>query len=398
MAEEQLIANELNITAIPHMRLFRHGKPSLKYIGEHKAEDMTEWLLRKTGSPVLTVNDSATATAILNENKIVVIGFFDDLTSTESQMYLEAVDIFDDFVFLITNHDEVYERYGADNDDIFLFNDYGMDRVYFNDEYSVENIQEFIEIKTTPILVHDFSEYTMEKIFSGMVKSFVFFFFSREQNHYEEHLSKLVKVAGEFVDEAHFVTVNTNKDRNGQVMHLFGVKQTDVPTIRYLFMEDYNRFEKFRPYTTEITEENIRMFINGVLDNEIQPYLKDEKVPEHSLSSPVLELVASTIDPIALDKTKDVVVLFYLPWCKVAKAFEKVYLKIGERYKNSETVTIARINVEDNEALKHHAKKEPVLKLFRSEDNKPVTYEGKLKYDNVIKFIELRGYEEKDEL
>lgn len=399
VAEEQMIATQLNITAIPHMRLYRRGKSSLQYNGEHKAQEITEWLLRKTGSSVREVEDKDTVSDIMVANKIVIIGFFDDLQSPEALMFHEAADAFDDLVFLITKNKDVYEQYGADDKDIFLFQGYGEDKLYYNGEFDVESIREFIEIKSTPTLVLDLNDHTAEKIFNGVVKSFIFFFFSREAGHYHDYLSRLMKVAKDFIDEVHFVTVNVDKGRSMDVLHLFGVRVTDIPTMRYLYMEDFDRFEKYRPQSNEMTESNIRTFVNGVLDNEIDPYM-NQKEPHMELNhnSTIIELVTSTIDSFALDKTKDTVVLFYWPWCKVTRAFELVYEKIGELYKDSDTVRITKINVEENEAVRHHVVKEPVLKLFRRDDNKAVTYHGKFKYDDVVKFIELGGHEDKDEL
>lgn len=75
------------------------------------------------------------------------------------------------------------------------------------------------------------------------------------------------------------------------------------------------------------------------------------------------------------------------------KELAPIYDELGEKYKDSETVVIAKIDSTANEFDAKHPKilSFPTLKLFAKGDNSVSYYSGKRTLDGLVKFIESGG-------
>ena len=89
--------------------------------------------------------------------------------------------------------------------------------------------------------------------------------------------------------------------------------------------------------------EDLEEFLEAFLDDRLQPYLKSQIEPKKQ-TGPVKVVVASTLNKIVFDPTKDVLLEVYAPWCGHCKALEPVYKKLAERYKNVPGLVIAKID------------------------------------------------------
>lgn len=72
-----------------------------------------------------------------------------------------------------------------------------------------------------------------------------------------------------------------------------------------------------------------------------------------------------------------------------------IYDELGEKYKDSETVVIAKCDATANEFDPKHPKilSHPTLKFYTKGDNVISYYSGKKSFDAFVKFIESRGEE-----
>merc|ERR1712121_218184 len=179
---------------------------------------------------------------------------------------------------------------------------------------------------------------------------------------------------------------------NGRILEFFGIKKADTPNMRLIHLAE--DMQKFKPESAEVSETNIRSFVQSYLDGKLKVDLLSQEEPEDWDKNPVKVLVASRFDEVAFDTKKDVLVEFYAPWCGHCKQLAPIYEQLGEKYADSETVVIAKIDSTADELEHTKIQSFPTIKLFKKGDNKVVEYNGERTLEGLAKFLETEEVEE----
>jgi protein disulfide-isomerase A1 len=149
--------------------------------------------------------------------------------------------------------------------------------------------------------------------------------------------------------------------------------------------------QKFKPPTADLTEAAFNAFVAGVLDGSIVRHLMSEEIPEDN-TAPVTILVGKNFDAVCKDDTKAALVEFYAPWCGHCKQLAPVWDKLGEHFKDDESVVIAKSDSTLNEFDGVEVQGFPTLKYF-PKGGGMVDYNGGRDLDSLIKFVENEGKE-----
>lgn len=80
-------------------------------------------------------------------------------------------------------------------------------------------------------------------------------------------------------------------------------------------------------------------------------------------------MVSSNFDEVAFNKEKDVLVEFYAPWCGHCKQLAPIYDQLGEKFKDHNTVVVAKMDATVNELEHTKIQSFPTLKLYKKETN-----------------------------
>jgi len=91
---------------------------------------------------------------------------------------------------------------------------------------------------------------------------------------------------------------------------------------------------------------------------------------------------------VAFDTEKDVLVVFYAPWCDSCKQLVPVWNKLGEKYKDHKSIVIAKIDSAANELEDIKVEGFPTIKLIKKKTNKTVDYKGERNLEGFVKFLE----------
>merc|ERR1712126_73947 len=101
-------------------------------------------------------------------------------------------------------------------------------------------------------------------------------------------------------------------------------------------------------------------------------------------------------DEVALDKSKNVLVMFHAPWCGHCKQLSPIYDQLGEKYKDQDDVLIAKIDATANELEHTKIQSFPTIKLWKKDTNEVVDFSGSRTLDGLSEFIS--GKAEKEDV
>lgn len=130
---------------------------------------------------------------------------------------------------------------------------------------------------------------------------------------------------------------------------------------------------------TDFSIESLKKFADDFVEKKLTPYIKSEPVPANN-DAPVTVVVGSTFNDIVLDKSKDVMIELYAPWCGHCKKLEPIYTELAEKVKKElPNVVIAKMDATANDAShgEYQAKGYPTI-LFAPIGAKdaPIAYKG----------------------
>lgn len=101
-----------------------------------------------------------------------------------------------------------------------------------------------------------------------------------------------------------------------------GVTTKELPAIR--IVTSVNDDIKKYHFTEEFNAANLLAFAENFKAGTIKPTFKSEEIPEKN-DEPVKVIVGKNWETLVADKTKDVLVEFYAPWCGHCKTLEPIY-------------------------------------------------------------------------
>jgi len=183
-------------------------------------------------------------------------------------------------------------------------------------------------------------------------------------------------VADMFSKESNVVIAEVDADAHKELGSRFGV--TGFPTLKFFpkgttTPEDYQSGRSIDEITTYV-------------NNKVGTRVRVKKAPSFTV-----DLTNDNFESIVLDKSKDVLVEFYAPWCGHCKKLAPDYEKVAAAFAgDSDKVVIAKIDADANNAFssKYGVTGFPTLKWF-GKDNKesPETYESGRDVQSFVDYV-----------
>lgn len=385
--EETELAEKHDVRGYPTLKFFKSGKP-MDFKGGRTSEEIIKWLNKKIGAAAQQLKTEDEAKTFKDSGDVVIVGFFKDQTSADAKVFLEVADETDDFSFAITSDADVYKALEVDNDGVVLFKKFDEGRNSFEGKIEADSLKKYVKLNSLPLVV-EFNHETAGKIFGGEIKSHNLLFISKKSPEFPSSLEVFKTVAKEFKNKALFVTIDTDEEDHERIMEFFGMKKEDTPSMRIIQLAE--EMTKYKPESSDITETNIRSFVQNVLDGKMKPHLLSQEISDDWDKEPVKVLVSKNFDEVAFDKSKDVLVEFYAPWCGHCKQLAPIYDQLAEKYKDNNNVLIAKIDATVNELEHTKIQSFPTIKLYKKTDNEVVDFKGERTLEGMSKFIESGG-------
>merc|ERR1712130_198865 len=222
-------------------------------------------------------------------------------------------------------------------------------------------------------------------------------FVDKADKDFDAMLKTLRTVAKEHRQKMTFVHLDIGNEENEGIAEFFGVTKDTSPTFAIFEMEGSSKYLPALEKAKEITAENLKTFVVEYFAGKLQKFLKSQALPEDWDATAVKTLVSSNFEQVAKDKSKDVFVKFYAPWCGHCKAIAPIWDQIGEKYADKGDLVIAKVDSTKNEIDGVDIEGFPTIKMFKKETNEEIDYLGKKDLESMVKFIETGEQEEVEE-
>ncbi|KAG8015056.1 Protein disulfide-isomerase [Nibea albiflora] len=324
--EETELAQEYGVRGYPTIKFFKGGeKESPKeYSAGRQADDIVNWLKKRTGPAVAPLAGVTEAESLIADNEVAVIGFF--------------------------KFDE--------------------GRNTFDGELTKEALLAFVKANQLPLVIEP-----PPKIFGGDIKSHILMFLPKAASDFQDKMDQFKKAAEGFKGRILFIFIDSDVDDNQRILEFFGLKKEECPAIRLITLED--EMTKYKPENDAITAESITSFCTLFTEGKLKPHLMSQDIPKDWDKNPVKVLVGKNFEEVAFDSSKNVFVEFYAPWCGHCKQLAPIWEKLGEKYKDSADVIVAKMDSTANEI----------------ETVKVIDYNGERTLEGFTKFLESGGKE-----
>jgi len=383
--EEPDLAAKFDVGGYPTLKFFKNNDDTpIEYGGGRTKDEFINWLDKKSGPPAEAVQGKAAAEAFQAGNDVAVVAFQEDPT-----IFVGAADQVDDYKFGLLDADAA-AALGVEQGQIVLLKNFDDGKVIYDGEASIDQLVKFIKSESLP-LVSEFNEETAPKIFGGDINQHILLFIAKSDDNFGEINKGFSAAAKEHKGTTLFVLVDADVDDNGRVLEFFGLEQDQCPQVRIIQMGD--SMSKFKPESDHLTADSFNAFIKGVEGGSIKKHLMSEEEPEDN-TKPVFYVTGTNYAALMAQTDKHILIEFYAPWCGHCKAIEPTWEKLGEHFKDSDDVIIAKTDATANEFDDIDVQGFPTIKFWaKGEDREQVDYNGGRDLDSMIKFIESGGTE-----
>lgn len=389
--EESELAQEYGVRGYPTIKFFKGGeKESPKeYSAGRQADDIVNWLKKRTGPAVATLTEGTAAESLIADNEVAVIGFFKDAQSADAKALEKAAEAIDDIPFAMTSNDDIYSKFEVSKDGVILFKKFDEGRNTFAGELTKENLLAFVKANQLPLVI-EFTEQTAPKIFGGDIKSHILMFLPKAASDFQDKMDQFKKAAEGFKGQILFIFIDSDIDDNQRILEFFGLKKEDCPAVRLITLED--EMTKYKPESSEITAESITQFCTMFTEGKLKAHLMSQDIPEDWDKNPVKVLVGKNFEEVAFNPSKNVFVEFYAPWCGHCKQLAPIWEQLGEKYKDNPDIIVAKMDSTANEIESVKVHSFPTLKFFPAgSEREVIDYNGERTLEGFTKFLESGG-------
>eukprot|EP00515_Schizochytrium_aggregatum_P005634 CAMPEP_0202045920 /NCGR_PEP_ID=MMETSP0963-20130614/996_1 /ASSEMBLY_ACC=CAM_ASM_000494 /TAXON_ID=4773 /ORGANISM="Schizochytrium aggregatum, Strain ATCC28209" /LENGTH=470 /DNA_ID=CAMNT_0048610537 /DNA_START=64 /DNA_END=1476 /DNA_ORIENTATION=+ len=383
--EHKELASRFQVQGFPTLKWIVNGEES-DYGGGRSKDEIVSWVAKKTGPPAKDIADEAALTAFKESADVTVFGYFSSTDSDAAKAFIAAAESMDDAPFAISTS---YAA-GLDADTVVVYRSFEGEEPEIKCEAPLtkDSIKKCVSGNILPLIVA-FSQQNAPKIFGGNIKQHVLVFLDNSGSDKDEILGQVRPVATANKGDYLFVTIDKSDDR---ILDFFGITADMLPTARVVEMLD-SGMKKFA-LSEKLDESSLAALVKSHAAGELKQDLKSEDdIPdsEQPKDGAVWVLVGKNHDRVALDSTKNVLVEYYAPWCGHCKKLAPEYEKVGEAYKDDDSVIIAKMDSTANEVDTVSVQGFPTLKFYpagSSSADDMLDFDGGRDEEGIKAFIE----------
>ena len=378
---EKKLAEKYGVRGYPTVKFFKKGV-AMDYTGGRKEAEVLNWVRKKSGPATRPLKTLEELEKFKTDNTVCIVYFG---TNEEEKKIFEAVaSKNDDYQFAYVEDKEVAEKANEKMGFAVLYKKFDEKRDELSG-FKEKELSDFVAVKSQK-RVSTFDDKTTQIVFGENQPTICYF--GEKGEKWDEAEKLLEKIADKAMEKKLKVTMTEIKEGMGKrIAEYIGVKKEDLPSIRIL---DTRRELKKYIMEKEINEENILEFIAGWEKGILKRHLKTQEEPKEN-KGPILEIVGKSFKREVLDNDKDVMLVFYAPWCGHCKKLLPEYEKAANKLKEKNPkVVLARMDATENEVEGVEITGFPTIKFYPGDkkDRRPKDYSGERTMDGIIKYLQ----------
>lgn len=394
---EKATCDKFGVKGFPTLKIFRNGMEAQAYDGPREAEGIIKYMRGQAGPSAKELKSVEEFKKFIDGDENAVIGFFESESKLKDSFLKVADTERDRFQFGYCSDAAVLKETGY-SDDIVVFtpkklhNKFDPHEFKYDGNYDTDKIKSFLVHETVGMA----GIRTQGNLFQFEQKPLVVVYYNvdylkdpKGSNYWR---NRVLKVAQDYKRKVHFAVSNKEEfssevDQNG----LAERKDSDKPIVAAITNEG-----KF-PMDNEFSVENLKAFVEALLADKLEPYMKSEPIPDNT--EPVKVAVAKNFKELVMDADKDVLIEFYAPWCGHCKALAPKYEELAQKMEG-EDVLIVKMDATANDVppLFEVRGFPTIFWLPKNSKGSPMPYNGGREVKDFISFIakhatdELKGY------
>lgn len=377
---EKDLCKEFEVQGYPTMKWFANSKPT-EYDGGREKKDIIDYVVKYTG-PALTLIDSAEKLKEFSKSSPLVAVAFVDKSDTANKAVVEKIAEEIRSTVRFAHYEGVPEGVedckGMKAPGLLLYRSFEEGApAKLEGEFTAEQIASFMKQETFAVL--DEISPTNYRLYLARELPLVWVFLPESGT--EEILKFVKESATKFKGKISVVHLSGSEyKRHAENMGLTGEK---FPAV---VVDDFTAKKKFLvDENAELTEKALTEFLDKFTKGEVEPHVKSEEIPAKN-DEPVTVVVGKNYDSVVLDSKKDVLLELYAPWCGHCKQLEPKYKKVGEHFKDTPSIVIAKVDATAND-VPLDIEGFPTIKFFPAGAAEPIEYEGARSTNSLIKYV-----------
>ena len=378
---EKQLAEKYNIEGFPTVKLLIKGE-EVEYTGGRTENEVVNWMRKKTGPPCIELKNENDIEKFQKDNEVCLIYYGNK--KNEIDEYTNVARKNEDYNFGIVSDENLIKKYGKVSN-VILYKKFDEKKNEYSGEITQKNLEDFVNKYSTQ-KVMNFDEKAAQIIF-GKGYPAIILYASEKSEKYSEYGKILKTLSEKLQGKLKVVLTDIKEGMAERLAEFIGIKDEDLPSVRIADTRN-NDFKKYN-MKDEINLENIIKFVNDWENKRLKPSLKSEDEPKENNGN-VFVVVGKTFEKEVINNDKDVLLLFYAPWCGHCKEFHPKFEEAARILKkDNPKLLFAKMDATENEVESVNIEGYPTIKFYpgNKKDKEPIDFNEQRSIPGILKFL-----------
>ena len=368
---ESELGTRFDVSGYPTLKVFRNGVAS-EYNGPRDAAGIVKYMRAQNGpsaKPLASAADVAKFTG--HESEVGFVAFVAAGSDAEKTFVAVANKLREDFRFAVATDAALAKAAGVSQPAVVAFRPktFETPQETLAAALTESSLTDFLYTASIPLAgVYDAGN---AKIYAkaGLPRVTVWAAVDKQKapKQITYYLNRIKKVAAGYKGKAHFVLEDKSSSREFNELG-FGNVEAAIGAVDAAG----GKYKSEAAFSVDALDAFAKQFFAG----QVAKHVKSEPIPT-SHDGDVTVVVGKTFDELVFDKSKDVFVEFYAPWCGHCKSLAPKWSELATKMKEFPSLRIAKIDATANDIPStFEVRGYPTIMLVKNDGSAPIAYDG----------------------